>query len=115
MFILHDLDETPMPKVALALDVSLNTAHSRLRHARVAVEKCLRAQGNRSSVTGGAWARRVESGSARKPRCSSHPEPGQAVDSGVAEVLRGPNLAPADRWNRAPFQGKASQPRLTVR
>lgn len=30
----------------------------------------VQAAGNSSSVTGGAWARRVESGSARKPRCS---------------------------------------------
>ena len=30
----------------------------------------IQAAGNSSSVTGGAWARRVGSGSARKPRCS---------------------------------------------
>jgi len=44
VFVLHDLDETPMPEVAAALDVPLNTAYSRLRLARVTVEKTLRAQ-----------------------------------------------------------------------
>lgn len=48
VFILHDLDETPMPEVALALDVPLNTAYSRLRLARVAVEKSLRAHAHLS-------------------------------------------------------------------
>jgi RNA polymerase sigma-70 factor (ECF subfamily) len=34
VFILHDLDEVPMPEVAASLGIPLNTAYSRLRLAR---------------------------------------------------------------------------------
>jgi RNA polymerase sigma-70 factor (ECF subfamily) len=34
VFILHEIDETPMPIVAATLDLPLNTAYSRLRLAR---------------------------------------------------------------------------------
>jgi len=34
VFILHELDECPMPEVALALGIPVNTAYSRLRLAR---------------------------------------------------------------------------------
>jgi RNA polymerase sigma-70 factor (ECF subfamily) len=34
VFVLHELDECPMPEVARALDIPLNTAYSRLRLAR---------------------------------------------------------------------------------
>jgi RNA polymerase sigma-70 factor (ECF subfamily) len=35
VFILHEIDETPIPEVAAALAIPLNTAYSRLRTARV--------------------------------------------------------------------------------
>jgi RNA polymerase sigma-70 factor (ECF subfamily) len=34
VFILHELDDQPMPEVAKALGIPLNTAYSRLRLAR---------------------------------------------------------------------------------
>jgi RNA polymerase sigma-70 factor (ECF subfamily) len=34
VLVLHDLDEVPIPEVALALEIPLNTAYSRLRLAR---------------------------------------------------------------------------------
>lgn len=34
VFILHELDEQPMPEIAAALEIPLNTAYSRLRLAR---------------------------------------------------------------------------------
>ena len=34
VLVLHDLDEVPIPEVALALEIPLNTAYSRLRIAR---------------------------------------------------------------------------------
>ncbi len=37
VFVMHELDETPMPEIARALDIPLNTAYSRLRLARADV------------------------------------------------------------------------------
>src|SRR4029077_19955727 len=34
VLILHDLDEVPVPEIAVALEIPLNTAYSRLRLAR---------------------------------------------------------------------------------
>jgi RNA polymerase sigma-70 factor (ECF subfamily) len=34
VFVMHDIDGTPIPEVALALEIPLNTAYSRLRLAR---------------------------------------------------------------------------------
>ena len=42
VFILHDLDETPVPEIARSLEIPLNTAYSRLRLARENVERSLR-------------------------------------------------------------------------
>jgi RNA polymerase sigma-70 factor, ECF subfamily len=50
VFVLHELDECPMPEVARALDVPLNTAYSRLRLARedlASAIRRLRARGSR--------------------------------------------------------------------
>ena len=41
VFILHDLDEVPVPEIARALELPLNTAYSRLRLAREGVERAL--------------------------------------------------------------------------
>ena len=49
VFILHELDECPMPEVARALAVPLNTAYSRLRLARADLARAvgrLRLKGN---------------------------------------------------------------------
>jgi len=49
VFILHDLDEIPVPQIADALGIPLNTAYSRLRLARadfgVAAKRLRRARG----------------------------------------------------------------------
>jgi RNA polymerase sigma-70 factor (ECF subfamily) len=37
VFVMHDIDETPVPDIALALQIPLNTAYSRLRLARADV------------------------------------------------------------------------------
>jgi RNA polymerase sigma-70 factor, ECF subfamily len=42
VFILHELDDTPMPEVAMALSLPLNTAYSRLRLARADFQKQVR-------------------------------------------------------------------------
>jgi RNA polymerase sigma-70 factor (ECF subfamily) len=42
VFILHELDECPMPEVALALGIPVNTAYSRLRLARADLAATLR-------------------------------------------------------------------------
>lgn len=42
VFVLHELDGCPMPEVARALEIPLNTAYSRLRLARAAFEKSVR-------------------------------------------------------------------------
>ncbi len=42
VFILHELDECPMPEVARALGIPLNTAYSRLRLARADLASALR-------------------------------------------------------------------------
>jgi RNA polymerase sigma-70 factor (ECF subfamily) len=42
VFILHELDECPMPEVALALGIPLNTAYSRLRLARADLAAAVR-------------------------------------------------------------------------
>jgi RNA polymerase sigma-70 factor (ECF subfamily) len=34
VFVLHDLDDVPVPEIARTLDIPLNTAYSRLRVAR---------------------------------------------------------------------------------
>jgi RNA polymerase sigma-70 factor, ECF subfamily len=39
VFILHDVDDTPIPEVAEGLGIPLNTAYSRLRLARAAIKK----------------------------------------------------------------------------
>ena len=39
VFIMHDVDETPIPDVAQTLGIPLNTAYSRLRLARAAIKK----------------------------------------------------------------------------
>jgi RNA polymerase sigma-70 factor (ECF subfamily) len=41
VFILHELDECPMPDVARALAIPLNTAYSRLRLARVELARAI--------------------------------------------------------------------------
>jgi RNA polymerase sigma-70 factor (ECF subfamily) len=49
VFILHELDECPMPEIATALGIPLNTAYSRLRLARAdlrAAVRRLRARGD---------------------------------------------------------------------
>ncbi len=44
VFVMHELDEIPMPEIASVLAIPLNTAYSRLRLARVdvasAIERC---------------------------------------------------------------------------
>jgi RNA polymerase sigma-70 factor (ECF subfamily) len=49
VFILHDLDEVPVPEIAEALGIPLNTAYSRLRLARgefaAAAKRLRRARG----------------------------------------------------------------------
>jgi len=55
------------PKPALFQAIGRRTAVNALV---VNGGRVVQAAGNSSSVTGGAWARRVESGSARNPRCS---------------------------------------------
>ena len=42
VFVLHELDEVPIPEVAVALGIALNTAYSRLRLARAAFDKAVR-------------------------------------------------------------------------
>jgi RNA polymerase sigma-70 factor, ECF subfamily len=42
VFILHELDDCPMPEVAEALSIPLNTAYSRLRLAREQFAACVR-------------------------------------------------------------------------
>jgi RNA polymerase sigma-70 factor (ECF subfamily) len=42
VFILHELDDCPMPEVAEALSIPLNTAYSRLRLAREQFATCVR-------------------------------------------------------------------------
>jgi RNA polymerase sigma-70 factor, ECF subfamily len=42
VFILHDLDETPMPETARSLGIALNTGYSRLRAARRKFETALK-------------------------------------------------------------------------
>jgi len=42
VFILHELDDCPMPEVAEALNIPLNTAYSRLRLAREQFVACVR-------------------------------------------------------------------------
>lgn len=42
VFVLHELDGYPMPEVARALEIPLNTAYSRLRLARAAFDKAVR-------------------------------------------------------------------------
>ncbi len=44
IFVLHDIEQTPMPEIALALDVPLNTAYSRLRLARRDFQAAIRAE-----------------------------------------------------------------------
>lgn len=41
LIVMHDIDGTPVTEIAKALDVPLNTAYSRLRLARAALEKAL--------------------------------------------------------------------------
>lgn len=41
LIVMHDIDGMPIPEIAKALDVPLNTAYSRLRLARAALEKAL--------------------------------------------------------------------------
>lgn len=41
VFIMHDVDETPIPEVADALQIPLNTAYSRLRLARGTLKKLI--------------------------------------------------------------------------
>jgi RNA polymerase sigma-70 factor (ECF subfamily) len=50
VFILHELDQEPIPAVATALEIPLNTAYSRLRLAR----EDFRAAVNRLQLTKGA-------------------------------------------------------------
>lgn len=42
VFVMHDLEEHSMPEIALALDIKLNTAYSRLRLAREGFTKAVR-------------------------------------------------------------------------
>lgn len=42
VLVMHDLDEVPMPEIASALDIPLNTAYSRLRLARADVLAAVR-------------------------------------------------------------------------
>jgi RNA polymerase sigma-70 factor (ECF subfamily) len=42
VFVLHELDDCAMPEVALALEIPLNTAYSRLRLARAEFAKAVR-------------------------------------------------------------------------
>jgi RNA polymerase sigma-70 factor, ECF subfamily len=42
VFVMHELDETPMPEIACTLDIPLNTAYSRLRLARADVAETIR-------------------------------------------------------------------------
>lgn len=42
VFVLHELDGCPMPEVAQALEIPLNTAYSRLRLGRAAFERAVR-------------------------------------------------------------------------
>jgi RNA polymerase sigma-70 factor, ECF subfamily len=42
VFVLHELDGYPIPEVASALEIPLNTAYSRLRLARAAFDKAVR-------------------------------------------------------------------------
>jgi RNA polymerase sigma-70 factor (ECF subfamily) len=37
VFVMHEIDEVPVPEIATALDIPLNTAYSRLRLARAGV------------------------------------------------------------------------------
>ncbi|AKU99950.1 RNA polymerase sigma factor RpoE [Labilithrix luteola] len=41
LIVMHDIDGTPVTEIAKVLDVPLNTAYSRLRLARAALEKAL--------------------------------------------------------------------------
>lgn len=41
VFVMHELDEIPMPEIARALDIPLNTAYSRLRLARADVARTI--------------------------------------------------------------------------
>ncbi|HEY3452749.1 MAG TPA: RNA polymerase sigma factor [Myxococcales bacterium] len=43
VFVMHELDECPMPEIARELDIPLNTAYSRLRLARQAFAAAVRA------------------------------------------------------------------------
>jgi RNA polymerase sigma-70 factor, ECF subfamily len=42
VFIMHAVDEVPVPEIAAALSIPLNTAYSRLRLARADVAACLK-------------------------------------------------------------------------
>ena len=42
VLVMHDLDEVPMPEIAAALDIPVNTAYSRLRLARADVTAAIR-------------------------------------------------------------------------
>jgi RNA polymerase sigma-70 factor, ECF subfamily len=42
IFVMHELDEVPVPEIASLLDIPLNTAYSRLRLARADVESWIR-------------------------------------------------------------------------
>lgn len=48
VFVAHDLEEMPMPQVAEALEIPLNTAYSRLRLARESLTRALHPQGGAS-------------------------------------------------------------------
>ncbi|MFO0664855.1 MAG: RNA polymerase sigma factor [Polyangiaceae bacterium] len=53
VFILHDLDEVPIPEVARTLSIPLNTAYSRLRLARDEFRAAVHRMKNEKSASGG--------------------------------------------------------------
>ena len=54
VFVLHEIDEVPVPEIATALDVPQNTAYSRLRLGREEFRRALSRIAARTAARGGA-------------------------------------------------------------